>query len=63
LHPGFLEVDRAKEEIEARRQAQGDLEREEVPWVLWAVALVVTVGGVWVGAGRPRPGSRGASVR
>ncbi len=38
-------------------------ERMNVSWVLWAVALVVTVGGVWVGAGRPRAGSRGASGR
>jgi hypothetical protein len=49
LHPGFIEVDRIKEEVETRLLEQGFLDREGVRWVLAGLGLVVAAAVVFVG--------------
>jgi S1-C subfamily serine protease len=49
LHPGFLEAERLKDEIDARNEEQGFLGREGVQWTLWGAGLVVVVSAVWFG--------------
>ena len=50
LHPGFLEVERAKEATDARYQEQSYLEREGVRWGLLGVGLVGAAAVLWLGA-------------
>ena len=49
MHPGFLEVERIKEDVTARYAERGFLGREGVQWTLWGVGLVVVVCAVWFG--------------
>jgi hypothetical protein len=49
MFPGFLGVERVKDDIKARFEEQGFLDREEVQWTLWGVGLVMVVCGVWFG--------------
>ncbi len=51
LHPGFLEVERVKEAVEAHLAEQPFFERDAVRWVLAAVGLVAAASIVW-GGGR-----------
>jgi S1-C subfamily serine protease len=49
VHPGFLGVERFKEDVNARYEEQAFLDREEVWWTLWGVSLVGLVCLVWFG--------------
>jgi len=58
LHPGFPDVERVRQDCDLHAKAQPFLHREEVQWVLLALAVVGTLVGGWFGARRAAEAAR-----
>ena len=52
IHPGFRDVERAREDCDIKHREQGYLHREEVQWAPMGTLLLGGIAGVWFGGRR-----------